>query len=114
MIVVYIVAGINHFIHPGSYRQIMPHWVPLPDVMILISGVCEVLFALLLIYPISRRAAAYGIILLLIAIFPANVQMTLNYFHESRPGLWFTILRLPLQLVLIWWAYGFSRPVVSK
>jgi uncharacterized membrane protein len=109
----YIVAGINHFIHPGTYRSIMPHWVPFPGAAIFVSGVCEVLFALLLIPRYTRRMAAWGIILLLIAVFPANIQMTLNYFNEHHPGLWLTIIRLPLQVVLIWWAYGFSKPAVT-
>jgi uncharacterized membrane protein len=111
MSLLYIAAGINHFIHPEFYRKIMPPWVPLHDEMILISGIAEVLFALLLLFPFTRRFAACCIIALLIAVFPANIQMTLNYYHENNPGLWFTVVRLPLQIVLIWWAYLFTKPV---
>jgi uncharacterized membrane protein len=106
----YIVAGINHFIHPASYLGIMPHWVPFHNAAVFVSGLCEVLFALLLLIPSTRRIAAWGIILLLIAVFPANVQMMLNYLHEGKNGLWVTVIRLPLQAVLIWWAYIFTKP----
>ena len=111
MSLLYISAGVNHFIHPEFYRKIMPSWVPMHDGMILISGIAEVLFALLLLFPSARRIAAWCIIALLIAVFPANIQMTLNYYHENNPGLWFTLVRLPLQLVLIAWAYLFTKPV---
>jgi uncharacterized membrane protein len=108
MIVLYITAGLNHFINPEFYMRIMPPWVPYPEEMIFISGVCEVLFALLLAIPITRRAGAWCIILLLLAVFPANIQMLLNYRNENNPLLWIAIARLPLQIVLIGWAYQFA------
>jgi len=110
MITLYIAAGANHFLHAGSYIKIMPPWIPLHKQMVFISGVCEILFAVLLILPPTRRLAAWCIIALLVAVFPANLQMTLNYCHEHNPGLWATVLRLPLQIPLIWWAYSFTKP----
>ena len=108
MIVFYLVAGINHFINPEFYLKIMPPWLPWHNELIFISGVFEILFALLLTLPTTRRVGAWCIILLLIAIFPANIQMLLNYIHENNPLLWIAILRLPLQVLLILWAYSFS------
>ena len=87
----------------------MPPWLGWHDELIFISGVLEIILGLLLILKHSRRIAAFGIIALLIAVFPANVQMMINYNKESNPHLWITILRLPLQVVLIWWAYGFAK-----
>lgn len=110
MALLYAVAGANHLIHPEVYKQIMPEWVPLHDEMVFISGICEIVFALLLLLQLTRRISAWFIILLLIAVFPANIQMMLNYHHEHKPGLWLTVLRLPLQIVLIWWAYSFTKP----
>lgn len=110
----YIAAGVNHFIHPEFYRKIMPPYIPFHDEAIFTSGICEVLFALLLLFPLTRRLAAWGIIVLLIAVFPANIQMMLNYYHENNPGLWFTVLRLPLQIVLIGWAHLFTKPLSSN
>ena len=114
MILFYAGAGVNHFIHPHFYLQIMPPWLPLHKELIFISGIAEVLFALLLLFPITRRIGAWGIIALLVAVLPANIQMLLNYSRENNPMLWVAILRLPIQLFLIWWAYSFTKSIVSK
>ena len=105
----YIVAGVNHFINPGFYQKIMPPWLPWHYSFIYISGVCEIAFGLLLIPKQTRKPAAWGIIALLVAVFPANIQMMANYQHEHNPYLWVAILRLPLQLLLIWWAYLYTK-----
>ena len=114
MALFYFAAGLNHFIRPGFYLKIMPPWMPLHKELVLISGIAEVLFALLLLFPVTRRFGAWGIIALLVAVFPANIQMLINYYQQNNPMLWIAVLRLPLQLVLIWWAYGFTKPVVVK
>ena len=114
MILFYTGAGVNHFIHPAFYIKLMPPWLPLHNELVFISGICEVLFALLLLFPLTRRLGAYCIIALLIAVFPANIQMLLNYYRDDNPMIWIAILRLPLQLVLIWWAYSFTKPIVTK
>jgi uncharacterized membrane protein len=109
IIILYIAAGINHFIHPSFYLKIMPPWLSFHKELVLISGVLELLFGLLLAFSFSRPFAAWGIILLLMAVFPANIQMMINYKNENNPQLWVAILRLPIQLVLIYWAYGFTK-----
>jgi uncharacterized membrane protein len=109
MAILYFFAGINHFWHPSFYLNIMPPWLGARETLVYISGICEMLFALLLLPTPTRRFAAWGIILLLIAVFPANIQMMLNYFHENNPRLWLAILRLPVQFLLIWWAYSFTK-----
>jgi uncharacterized membrane protein len=114
MMLFYAGAGVNHFIHPVFYVKIMPGWLPLHNELVLISGICELAFALLLLFPSTRRLGACCIIALLIAVFPANIQMMVNYYRDNDPMLWITILRLPIQLILIWWAYGFTKPVISK
>lgn len=114
MALLYFTAGVNHFIHPAFYLKIMPPWIPVHKELVFISGIAEVLFAMLLLFPVTRRFAAWGIIALLVAVFPANIQMMLNYMDENNTRLWISILRLPLQIVLIWWAYGFTKPVVVK
>ncbi len=87
----------------------MPSWLPLHKELVFVSGIFEVAFALLLIFPQTRSIGAWGIIALLIAVFPANVQMLVNYADSNDPKLWIAIVRLPIQLLLIWWAYGFTR-----
>ena len=109
MACLYIAAGIYHFICPKFYTRIMPRWLPMHLQLVYISGAFEIILGLLL-FPIATRVvAAWGIIALLIAVFPANIQMMLNYRRRHNPYLWITILRLPLQLLLIWWAWQYTK-----
>ena len=114
MILFYAGAGINHFINPAFYLQIMPAWLPLHNELVFISGVAEVLCAVLLLFSKTRRLGAWAVIALLIAVFPANIQMLLDYKHGNNPMLWVAILRLPIQMLLMWWAYSFTKPIISK
>jgi uncharacterized membrane protein len=109
MILFYIAAGLNHFINPDFYLPIMPLYLPWHLQLICIIGAFEILFALLLIPVKTRKAAAWLVIALLVAVFPANIQMTINYVSENNPDLWISIVRLPIQLLLIWWAWSFTR-----
>ncbi|MES2701527.1 MAG: DoxX family protein [Bacteroidota bacterium] len=105
----YVLAGINHFIRPQFYLEIMPAIIPWPKEMVYISGGCEILGGLLVLHHKTRRAGAWFVILLLLAIFPANVQMAINFSVTHNPHLWVAILRLPLQALLIWWAAIYTR-----
>jgi uncharacterized membrane protein len=101
----FILAGLNHFLNPDLYLQIMPPYLPWHLFLVYISGVFEILFGILVLVPRFTGIAAWGLILLLIAIFPANLHMALNAgdFAFIFPALLW--LRLPLQAVLIAWAY---------
>ncbi len=106
---IYFVAGLNHFVHPLMYKKIIPKFIPIKDSLVSFSGFCEIILAVLLIPLVTRSIAAWSTIVFLIAIFPANIQMVVTYLHESDPNLWFAILRLPVQLILIYWAYLFTK-----
>ena len=111
---VYLGSGINHFWHARLYQAIMPPYLPYPTELIYISGICEILLALLLIPAGTRVVAAWLIMLLLIAVYPANIQMTINYWYEHNPHLWITLVRLPIQFLLVWWAWTFTkRPTIK-
>jgi uncharacterized membrane protein len=105
----YVLAGINHFLHTAIYIAIMPPWLPWHYPLVYISGICEFVLGALLIPVNTRRMAAWGIIVMLIAIFPANVQMAINYTQEHHPMTWVSYVRLPLQAVLIWWAWLYTK-----
>ena len=109
MSALYFGAGIYHLINPNVYVKIMPSWLGWHKQLVLISGICELSFAILLLITKTRKLASWLIIAMLIAIFPANIQMMLNYYKEGHAMLWLAILRLPLQLILIWWAYIFTK-----
>jgi uncharacterized membrane protein len=105
----YLSAGINHFVNPKWYARIIPPWLPNHSALNYISGTCEIVFAILLIPEATRHIAAWLIIVMLIAIFPANIQMSINFWREHNPYFWLTIVRLPLQFVLIWWAWYYTK-----
>ncbi len=108
--VFFIWAGVNHFINPGLYLKIMPPYLPWHLFLVYLSGCCESALGALLLTSKYARPAAWGLIALLIAIFPANIHMALNpelYPHLHPILLW---IRLPLQVVLVVWAYWCTRP----
>ena len=109
MAFLYVAAGILHFVKPKIYRATMPPWLSWHNELILLSGIAEVALGILLIPIATRITAAWLIIILLIVIFPANIQMAINWRKKKNPKLWIAILRLPLQLVLIWWAWQYTR-----
>ena len=109
MAIFYIAAGIYHFIRPGFYMKIMPPWLSYPLQIIYISGFFEIVLGALLFFEPTRKFAAWGLIVLLVAVFPANIQMMLNFKNTHNPYLWVAILRLPLQIVLIWWAWLYTH-----
>lgn len=105
----YVLAGINHFVNPKWYLRIIPAWIPFPNLTNYLSGLCEIVFALMLLPDSTRNPGAWLLIALLIAVFPANVQMCINYYVYKNPYFWLTVLRLPMQLLLIWWAWQFTK-----
>lgn len=106
----FMAAGANHFVNTPFYVSIMPPYFPWPVALVYISGVAEIGLGGLLLFEGWSRLAAWGLIALLIAVFPANVHMALHpelYQWASPLGLW---LRLSLQGLLIAWAYWYTRP----
>jgi uncharacterized membrane protein len=106
MSAIYCFAGMMHFIKPKIFLSITPKWVPSPEKVNLIVGAIEVVLGVALLFSATRSYAAIGIISLLIAVFPANV----NHYQKARrngKGVLVTLIRLPIQLLLIYWAYSF-------
>ena len=110
----FVAAGLNHFLSGAFYLRMMPPYLPAPRALVWLSGVAEVALGILFLIPRLTRISAWGLITLLIAVFPANVQMALNpeLFPEFSPALLW--LRLPLQAVLIVWAHWFTRTVPAS
>jgi uncharacterized membrane protein len=104
----YTIAGINHFIKPKFYLAIMPPYIPAHELMVLLSGIAELVLGIGLLFPLTRALAAWGIILLLLAVLPANVYMITSEKFSKIPT-WILWLRLPLQFLLIWWAYIYTK-----
>jgi uncharacterized membrane protein len=107
-----VAAGANHFINPDPYVKMMPASLPAHLELVYVSGVAEILGGLGLILPATRRLAAWGLIQLLHAIFPANINMAVNKLPlgDQVVPTWALWARLPLQLVLIAWCWVYTRP----
>jgi uncharacterized membrane protein len=107
----FAIAGTLHFIIPDQYAAIMPPWLPLHRELVYLTGVLQIAGGIGLLVPRTRRAAGIGLILLLIAVLPANVQMLLDARAAGASTMWqaLLLLRLPLQLVLIAWVWRASR-----
>ena len=108
--VFFFVAGANHFLNPGFYVGIMPLYLPAHLGFVYVSGLLEILGGVAVLSPALRTSAGWGLIILLIAIFPANLHMALH--PESFPDLSSFALysRLPVQALFIAWAYWATRP----
>jgi uncharacterized membrane protein len=106
MVFFYVAAGIMHFIKPKLYIRIIPPYIPNPLLINKISGMAEIILGLGLLFETTRSLSAFGIIILLIAVFTANLFM----YQKQKKGITKRLLfwRLPLQLVLIGWAYMFT------
>lgn len=106
---VFAVAGANHFRNPDFYVRIMPPWLPAHEELVAISGIFEILGGLAVFVAPLRPWAGWGLGALLVAVFPANLHMALNpelYPTLPEAALW---ARVPLQGVLIAWAWWATR-----
>ena len=105
-------AGALHFIKPAPYLRIMPPYIPWHSAMVGVSGGFEILGGVALLLPTTRRAATWGLVALLVAVFPANLYMAMHPAEAGAAGI-VPVLRwgrLPLQAVLIWWLLWCTRP----
>jgi uncharacterized membrane protein len=104
----FVVSGVGHLVAADTFVRMIPPYLPYPRALVLVSGVFEIALGVLLLVPGSSKMAAWGLIALLLAVFPANVHI---YRHQELfplPPL-LHLLRLPMQAVLILWAYAYTR-----
>ena len=106
----FIYFGIDHFINPEFYLSIMPPAFPLHVEAVYISGFFEILGGISVLIAPLRKIAGWGLVALLICVYPANIYMAITpeAFPEISIGLLY--FRLPLQFLFIYWAYSATRP----
>jgi uncharacterized membrane protein len=109
MAALYIIAGSLHFLIPATYSAIVPDYLPAPRAIVAISGAAEILGGIGLMIPATQTAAAWGLIALLVAVFPANLTMITDHARFPTVPLWAAWVRLPLQLPLLYWAWLYTR-----
>jgi uncharacterized membrane protein len=115
--ILYIAAGALHFLIAPRYMAIMPPYVPAHRTLVLISGAAEIAGGVGVLAPMPRlrRIAAWGIVALLVAVWPANLYMAITPQAFPTIPSWIAWLRLPLQLPLLYWAWLYTRePSASK
>jgi len=101
--------GVLHFVSPGIFAAIVPDYLPFPLALVYISGFFEILGGVGLLVKRVRSKAGWGLMALLIAVFPANVNMALNSIDFGLPHTWLW-WRLALQPVIIAFVFWVSRP----
>ena len=111
----YAFAGYNHLMNPQMYLNIMPPGLPEPGWLNVISGLAEIVLAVYVLEPKTRVYAAWGIIALLIAVFPANLHVAINDIDMAtgQPGAGSSAaawIRLPFQALFVAWAWWYTRP----
>ena len=108
----FVLAGLNHFRDPAFYLSMMPPPLPFPEALNAISGVCELLGGVGVLVPFTRRFAGWGLVALLIAVFPANLYAAMHgrIAGLDAPG-WALWARLPFQGLFLWWVWAVTlRP----
>ena len=101
----YVIAGVMHFIKPKLYLRIMPRYLPYPRALVFLSGIAEIALGIMLCFPYTKYIAAYGIILMLLVFLLVHVYMLSSEKAGAGIPKWILILRIPLQFFLMYWAY---------
>ncbi|MDA7636924.1 hypothetical protein N9O27_00570 [Flavobacteriaceae bacterium] len=111
MSISYTYVGVRHFIDPDFFLAIMPNYLPFHLGFVYLSGIAEISFGILLFFKKTRTFASYGLIILLICVFPANIHLAESELSQSILGATRnqTIIRLPFQVLFILLAYWHSK-----
>jgi uncharacterized membrane protein len=105
-------VGVGHFVAPAPFMKIVPKWLPAPRTLVYVSGVAEIAGGLGLLWEPTRALAAWGLVGLYVAVFPANLNQAMNAisFDDAKPipraALW---ARLPFQALFIAWAWWMTQ-----
>lgn len=106
----FLISGVAHFLATAAFASIVPDYLVAPDLLVYFSGAAELVFALLLFVPRTRRLAAFGLVLLIVAVWPANWNMALHAERYANIGATWLWLRVALQLPLVLWA-AYAGPI---
>jgi len=105
-----VLIGVTHFLSPKGFERIVPAWLPAHRALVYVSGACEIFGGLGLLAPLTQPWAAWGLITLYVAVFPANINQAIHRLPLGRIKVpsWALWARLPFQAVFIAWAYQYT------
>ena len=105
MAIMYVFAGVIHFLKPAMYMRIMPRYLPAHKTLVYLSGLAEIILGVGLIFPETKNLAIYGIILMLTIFLLVHFYMLSSEKAGAGIPKWVLLLRIPLQFLLMWWAW---------
>jgi len=105
MALIYIIAGIMHFVRPKMYMRILPGYLPGHKLLVIISGIAEIVIGIALCFPMTKNLAIYAVIVMLTFFLPAHFHMLFNKKASMGIAKWVLVARIPLQFALMYWAY---------
>jgi len=105
----YILSGFFHFLKPKVYLRILPRYLPVPNALVYLSGVVEIVLGIGLYFYATKNWAIYGIILMLTIFLLVHFYMLSSRKAGAGIPVWALVLRIPLQFILMWWAYYYLQ-----
>ncbi|MFK7813926.1 MAG: hypothetical protein AB8B59_15630 [Maribacter sp.] len=109
MALIYVIAGIMHFVRPKMYMRILPGYLPGHKLLVIISGIAEIVIGLALCFTATKNLAIYMVIIMLTFFLPAHFHMLINKKAGMGISKWVLIARVPLQFALMFWAYYYLK-----
>ena len=105
----YVIAGIFHFVRPKMYLRIMPRYLPAHKLLVYLSGLAEIALGIGLCFPLTKDLSIYGIIIMLLIFLLVHFYMLSSKKAGAGIPQWILLVRLPLQFLLIWWAWFYLQ-----
>ena len=109
MSIIYILAGIMHFTKPKVYLRIMPRYLPYHKILVVLSGIAEILLGISLLIAPLKDLAVYGIITMLAIFLTVHFYMLSEEKASAGIPAWILFLRIPLQFGLMYWAFSYLQ-----
>ena len=107
MSAMYGFAGLMHFIKPKVYVKVMPDFMPRPKLLVYLSGIAEIVLGVALLFSNLKNWAIIGIVAMLAVFMIVHINMLRGGKHSAGVPMWILILRIPIQAVLVWWAFQY-------
>jgi uncharacterized membrane protein len=110
LVMLYAFMGAAHLMSPEQYYPMMPSWLPWHNLLIGLSGVVEIVLALLLLWPRTRALSAWALIAMLVVyFFVIHIPQSMDFFKSNNPNFGASLIRLPIQFILVAWVWVHTK-----